>query len=86
MGGPSGPLVMADPCPLSLAPPGFLLGYVSSRRGSCTVCGDFLPMVSEDGPYRPAEDPRGPPPLYWSDLREMFQKYLNEEKIEGTIR
>ncbi|XP_058037936.1 transferrin receptor protein 2 isoform X2 [Ahaetulla prasina] len=65
---------------------GFLLGYVSSRRGSCTACGDFLPMVNEDGPYRPAEDPQGPPPLYWSDLREMFQKYLNEEKIEGTIR
>ncbi|KAM6453218.1 transferrin receptor protein 2 [Liasis olivaceus] len=65
---------------------GFLLGYVSSQRGSCAACGDFLPMVNEDSPYRPAEDPRGPPPLYWSDLREMFQKYLNEEKIEGTIR
>ncbi|XP_029139403.1 transferrin receptor protein 2 [Protobothrops mucrosquamatus] len=66
---------------------GFLLGYVSSRRGgSCAACADFLPMVNEDGPYRPAQDPRGPPPLYWSDLREMFQKYLNEEKIEGTIR
>lgn len=43
-------------------------------------------MINEDGPYRPAQDPRGPPPLYWSDLREMFQKYLHEEKIEGTIR
>ncbi|XP_070585518.1 transferrin receptor protein 2 [Erythrolamprus reginae] len=65
---------------------GFLLGYISTRRGSCVACGDFLPMINEDGPYRPAEDPRGPPPLYWSDLREMFQKYLDEETIEGTIR
>ncbi|KAJ6654965.1 hypothetical protein lerEdw1_006436 [Lerista edwardsae] len=62
----------------------FLLGYVSSRV-SCSVCGDFLTVVSEEGPYEGERDP-GAAPLYWADLREMFQRQLNEEQIEGTIR
>lgn len=70
-----------DPFPTS---PAFLLGYVSSRV-SCSVCGDFLSVLSEEGPYEAERDP-GPAPLYWADLREMFQRQLNEEQIEGTIR
>ncbi|XP_015275804.1 PREDICTED: transferrin receptor protein 2 [Gekko japonicus] len=62
----------------------FLLGYISSR-GSCSVCGDLLTVVSDERPYGMGEDPGGAP-LYWADLREMFQKHLNKEKIEATIR
>ncbi|XP_054851209.1 transferrin receptor protein 2 [Eublepharis macularius] len=62
----------------------FLLGYISSR-GSCGVCGDFLTVVSEERPYGMEDDPGGAP-LYWADLREMFQKHLNEETIEASIR
>ncbi|XP_053122566.1 transferrin receptor protein 2 isoform X2 [Hemicordylus capensis] len=62
----------------------FLLGYVSSRV-SCRTCGDFLTVVSDESPYEEEDDPGGAP-LYWTDLREMFQRFLNEEKLEGTIR
>lgn len=72
--------------PLSLVFPAFLLGYVSSRR-DCGGgrCGDLLTVVNDESPYE-AEADLGEAPLYWTDLREMFQKYLNEEKMEGTIR
>ncbi|XP_050789338.1 transferrin receptor protein 2 [Gopherus flavomarginatus] len=65
----------------------FLLGYVA-LRGSCPSCaglrGDLLAVVSDEGA---AEESPGPgPPLYWADLKEMFQKYLREESIESTIR
>ncbi|CAI5791569.1 Transferrin receptor 2 [Podarcis lilfordi] len=63
----------------------FLLGYVLSRGSSCMVCGDYLAVVNDESPPE-AEDGQRGAPLYWADLREMFQKYLNEEKIEGTIR
>ncbi|XP_077172009.1 transferrin receptor protein 2 isoform X2 [Paroedura picta] len=62
----------------------FLLGYVSSR-GPCGACGDLLTVVSEERPHGGEEDAGGAP-LYWADLREMFQRHLNEEKIGATIR
>ncbi|XP_062994697.1 transferrin receptor protein 2 isoform X2 [Elgaria multicarinata webbii] len=62
---------------------GFLLGYISSGRTSCTTCGDIL--VNDDSPYE-AEDSQGGATMYWAELREMFQKYLDEETIERTIR
>uniref|UniRef100_A0A670J318 Transferrin receptor 2 n=1 Tax=Podarcis muralis TaxID=64176 RepID=A0A670J318_PODMU len=70
-------------CPLLSS--AFLLGYVLSRGSSCMVCGDYLAVVNDESPPE-AEDGQRGAPLYWADLREMFQKYLNEEKIEGTIR
>lgn len=65
----------------------FLLGYVA-LRGSCPSCaglrGDLLAVVSDEGA---AEESPGPgAPLYWADLKEMFQKYLREESIESTVR
>ncbi|XP_048372912.1 transferrin receptor protein 2 isoform X2 [Sphaerodactylus townsendi] len=62
----------------------FLLGYISSR-GGCGGCGDLLTVVSDERPSGMEEDPGGAP-LYWADLRELFQKHLNREKIEVTIR
>nr|XP_006114725.1 transferrin receptor protein 2 isoform X1 [Pelodiscus sinensis]XP_014424829.1 transferrin receptor protein 2 isoform X1 [Pelodiscus sinensis] len=65
----------------------FLLGYVA-LRGSCPSCaglrGDLLAVVSDEGTVE--ELPAPGPPLYWADLKEMFQKYLREESIERTIR
>ncbi|XP_061445261.1 transferrin receptor protein 2 isoform X2 [Rhineura floridana] len=63
----------------------FLLGYVSSRGSSCPVCGDFLAIANDENAHE-AEDGQRAARMYWADLREMFQKYLNEEKIEKTIR
>ncbi|KAH0626055.1 hypothetical protein JD844_000769 [Phrynosoma platyrhinos] len=63
----------------------FLLGYVSSRGSSCSAPGDLLVMANDESAYE-AEDERIGAPMYWAELREMFQKYLHEEKIEGTIR
>ncbi|XP_074839035.1 transferrin receptor protein 2 isoform X2 [Carettochelys insculpta] len=65
----------------------FLLGYVA-LRGSCPSCaglqGNLLAVVSDEGA---PEEPPGPgPPLYWADLKEMFQKYLREDSLERTIR
>nr|XP_060635808.1 transferrin receptor protein 2 isoform X2 [Anolis sagrei ordinatus] len=64
---------------------GFLLGYVSTRGSSCPSPGDLLVMPNDESPFEAADKPPGPP-MYWAELREMFQKYLNEEKIDGTIR
>ncbi|XP_042327281.1 transferrin receptor protein 2 isoform X2 [Sceloporus undulatus] len=64
---------------------GFLLGYASLRSSSCPTPGDLLVMANDESAYE-AEDERIGAPMYWAELREMFQKYLHEEKIEGTIR
>ncbi|XP_067412234.1 transferrin receptor protein 2 [Emydura macquarii macquarii] len=74
-------------CTLLLFTVAFLLGYVA-LRSTCPSCeglrGDLLAVVNDEGG---PEEPSGPgPPMYWADLKEMFQKYLREETIEGTIR
>ncbi|XP_036447462.1 transferrin receptor protein 2 [Colossoma macropomum] len=62
----------------------FLLGYVSFR-GMCRLC-------VEEGEMVPVEDPAGPDQsagggaMYLGELRDMLKKYLNEEKIESTVR
>uniref|UniRef100_A0A6J0U481 Transferrin receptor protein 2 isoform X1 n=1 Tax=Pogona vitticeps TaxID=103695 RepID=A0A6J0U481_9SAUR len=64
---------------------GFLLGYTTPRGSPCSGCGDLMAMVNDERPYE-TDDKQDGALLYWATLREMFQKYLNEETIEGTIR
>uniref|UniRef100_A0A8C7TD68 Transferrin receptor 2 n=1 Tax=Oncorhynchus mykiss TaxID=8022 RepID=A0A8C7TD68_ONCMY len=62
----------------------FLLGYVAFR-GSCHYCGVEGEMV-------PAEDKPGTDHdnlvegMYLGELRDMLKKYLQDEKIESTVR
>nr|XP_048289911.1 transferrin receptor protein 2 isoform X1 [Myodes glareolus]XP_048289912.1 transferrin receptor protein 2 isoform X1 [Myodes glareolus]XP_048289913.1 transferrin receptor protein 2 isoform X1 [Myodes glareolus]XP_048289914.1 transferrin receptor protein 2 isoform X1 [Myodes glareolus]XP_048289915.1 transferrin receptor protein 2 isoform X1 [Myodes glareolus]XP_048289917.1 transferrin receptor protein 2 isoform X1 [Myodes glareolus] len=62
----------------------FLLGYVAFR-GSCQTCGDSVLVVSEDVNSEFGLD-SGLGTLYWSDLRNMFLRFLGEGHLEDTIR
>uniref|UniRef100_A0A8D2LEC0 Transferrin receptor 2 n=1 Tax=Varanus komodoensis TaxID=61221 RepID=A0A8D2LEC0_VARKO len=79
------PSLALDPPPPPLLFPGFLLGHVLSRGAACAACGHVLSVANDEGTYEEEEGQRAPP-KYWAELREMFQKYLKEEKIEETIR
>ncbi|XP_008767349.1 transferrin receptor protein 2 isoform X3 [Rattus norvegicus] len=59
----------------------FLLGYVAFR-GSCQACGDSVLVVGED--VNSEDSSRGT--LYWSDLQDMFLRFLGEGRMEDTIR
>lgn len=61
--------------------PAFLLGYVAFR-GSCQACGDSVLVVGED--VNSEDSSRGT--LYWSDLQDMFLRFLGEGRMEDTIR
>ncbi|KAG2468425.1 TFR2 protein, partial [Polypterus senegalus] len=64
----------------------FLLGYIAFRE-SCTSCSNeedqFSSALLDD--YPSSESFIGPGMLYWTDLREMLQKYLRQESIENTV-
>uniref|UniRef100_A0AAR2LLM8 Transferrin receptor 2 n=1 Tax=Pygocentrus nattereri TaxID=42514 RepID=A0AAR2LLM8_PYGNA len=62
----------------------FLLGYVSFR-GMCRLCVDEGEMVPVEDPAGP-DQPAGGGVMYLGELRDMLKKYLNEEKIESTVR
>uniref|UniRef100_A0A8C8K3W1 Transferrin receptor 2 n=1 Tax=Oncorhynchus tshawytscha TaxID=74940 RepID=A0A8C8K3W1_ONCTS len=62
----------------------FLLGYVAFR-GSCHYCGVEGEMVpAEDKPGTDHDNLVGG--MYLGELRDMLKKYLQDEKIESTVR
>ncbi|XP_071190339.1 transferrin receptor protein 2 isoform X2 [Salvelinus alpinus] len=62
----------------------FLLGYVAFR-GSCHYCGVEGEMVpAEDKPGTDHDNQVGG--IYLGELRDMLKKYLQDERIESTVR
>ncbi|KAF7696356.1 transferrin receptor protein 2 isoform X1 [Silurus meridionalis] len=62
----------------------FLLGYVSSRR-MCPLCVDEGELVLVDDTAGSDHSPMTGA-MYLGELRDMLKKYLQEEKIEDTVR
>ncbi|KAM4749440.1 transferrin receptor protein 2 [Rhinophrynus dorsalis] len=66
---------------------GFLLGYLVTRR-PCAACDSMNgeQSVDEDVSYEPSQSD-DPINFSWTDLRELFSKYLKDgQQIEDTIR
>ncbi|XP_078525937.1 transferrin receptor protein 2 [Lissotriton helveticus] len=64
----------------------FVFGYLAFR-GSCRSCGDPQSDDGVSGTYDGYESEQGGQTLYWGDLKEMFQKFLNDgQEFEKNIR
>uniref|UniRef100_A0AAY5L6R9 PA domain-containing protein n=1 Tax=Esox lucius TaxID=8010 RepID=A0AAY5L6R9_ESOLU len=70
-------------CSLLIFTTAFLLGYVAFR-GSCHYCGEVGEMVPVED--KPGIDHYPTAGMYPGELRDMLKKYLQDEKIEATIR
>lgn len=64
----------------------FVFGYLAFR-GSCRSCGDLQSDEGASATYDGYESEPEGQTLYWADLKQMFQKFLNEgQEFEKTIR